>query len=659
MGALLILPGGASAEDPSLGEITVRAEPEPEEVVLEDPTSFATVVDTSEKTSEVDTVADVLSETVGVRVQRFGGLGAFSTLSIRGSAANQVQVYLDGIPMSRARNEVVNLGTLPLDGVERIEVYRSGVPISFSRVGPGGVVNIVTKSPGAVPRTLLSAAYGSFDSRKVDVERSQRLGAWEYLVFGTYTGTEGDFTFRDDNGTPTNPFDDRDSTRTNNASNAVDVISKLGYRPSDQAELKLTNEVFYKDEGVPGIGSNQSRDASFEELRNLTHLRGDLHGVGVDALDVRTTGHVVYDRSRFDDRDGEIGIGNQDTDDQTIAVGLDSLFTYYWGAHLVPAMTLAAGYEEFAPDDRIDPANAGADQYRVRTTVAAQNEVYLWRDRVVVVPAVHWDWVRDDFTGGVPQNLPSVAQPRSRTDSFASPQLGGVLRLVPGLEVLANVSRVFRPPSFGELFGDQGVVTGNPDLSSEEATKWDLGFRFGRSSLGRLTDVRLEYAHFESDFDDLIVLVPRSQSVLSPENVGSARVIGDEISGSLRFWRHVLLAANYTHQDATDESVEPAFRGKRLPGRPEDEAYVRAELYNDWARFTYEVSLIGDNYRDRGERDRVSSRNIQSLGLSVSPPRTGLGVTFEVKNLTDDRTADFGGFPLPGRSFFGTVQYKF
>ena len=32
---------------------------------------------------------------------------------------------------------------------------------------------------------------------------------------------------------------------------------------------------------------------------------------------------------------------------------------------------------------------------------------------------------------------------------------------------------------------------------------------------------------------------------------------------------------------------------------------------------------------------------------------------FEFKNLTDDQTADFAGFPLPGRSFFGTVQYRF
>jgi len=356
LAVLLLVPAVAAAEEsrePGLGEITVRAEAEPEEVELEDPTSFATVIDTSEKTSEMDTVAGVLSETVGVRVRRFGGLGAFSTLSIRGSAASQVQIYLDGIPMSRARNEVVNLGTLPLDAVERIEVYRSGVPISFSRVAPGGVVNIVTRSPGPVPRTLASVSYGSFDSRKVDVERSQRFGAWEYLVFGNYTGTEGDFTFLDDNGTPTNPFDDRTTTRKNNASNAVDVIGKLGYRPSERVDVRLTNEIFYKDAGVPGIGNNQSSDASLDELRNVAHLRANLHGVGLEPLDVRTTAHVVYDQTQFDDRLGEIGVGNQDTNDQTIAVGLDSLFTYYWGGHMVPAVLLAAFLVKELPLDAV------------------------------------------------------------------------------------------------------------------------------------------------------------------------------------------------------------------------------------------------------------------------------------------------------------------
>jgi iron complex outermembrane receptor protein len=155
-----------AAEDPSLGEVTVRAEPLDEGVPVEDRTVFSTVIDTSEKTAELDTLADVLAESVGVQVRRLGGLGAFSTLSIRGSTPGQVQFYMDGVPLSRAQNEVVNLSDLPLDAVERVEVYRSFVPIAFSRAGPGGAVTIVTKSPGPEPRTGFSSARPMARSRR-------------------------------------------------------------------------------------------------------------------------------------------------------------------------------------------------------------------------------------------------------------------------------------------------------------------------------------------------------------------------------------------------------------------------------------------------------------------------------------------------------------
>jgi len=78
--------------------------------------------------STVDTVADVLSDAAGVTVRRLGGPATWSILSIRGSSANEVQMYLDGIPLSRARNETVNLSNLPLDSLERIEVYRGTTP---------------------------------------------------------------------------------------------------------------------------------------------------------------------------------------------------------------------------------------------------------------------------------------------------------------------------------------------------------------------------------------------------------------------------------------------------------------------------------------------------------------------------------------------------
>jgi len=46
------------------------------------------------------------------------------------------------------------------------------------------------------------------------------------------------------------------------------------------------------------------------------------------------------------------------------------------------------------------------------------------------------------------------------------------------------------------------------------------------------------------------------------------------------------------------------------------------------------------------------------LSLTVLPLGKYLKLTFEVKNLTDNRIADFRGFPLPGRAFFGTVEGK-
>ena len=44
----------------------------------------------------------ILDQAVGVKTRRYGGLGSFSTVSIRGSTAEQVQVFLDGVSLNQA-----------------------------------------------------------------------------------------------------------------------------------------------------------------------------------------------------------------------------------------------------------------------------------------------------------------------------------------------------------------------------------------------------------------------------------------------------------------------------------------------------------------------------------------------------------------------------
>ena len=133
--------------------------------------------------------------------------------------------------------------------MERVEVYRGSTPLRFAQAGPGGVINVVTRSPGSTPVTAASASYGSFETRKVDLTRSASDGNWDYLVFGHYLGTKGNFTFTEDNGTPENPADDREVTRINNDFNLGSLTARVGWRPYDGVSFALTSDTFWRDRG--------------------------------------------------------------------------------------------------------------------------------------------------------------------------------------------------------------------------------------------------------------------------------------------------------------------------------------------------------------------------------------------------------------------------
>jgi len=69
--------------------------------------------------------------------------------------------------------------------------------------------------------------------------------------------------------------------------------------------------------------------------------------------------------------------------------------------------------------------------------------------------------------------------------------------------------------------------------------------------------------------------------------------------------------------------------------------------------------VIADDFLDRANVRRVSSRVLHEVGLELALPVPGVRLTLEAKNVGDDRTRDVLGFPLPGRALFATVSYGF
>lgn len=675
MAALLATAAAAGAEErptQQLGEVVVTA-PEVQDDLPppSDPTAFATVIDTRAAPTRVETLADALSDSVGVQVRRFGGLGDFTTVSIRGFSPRQVQVYLDGVPLSRADNETVDLSDLPLDTVERVEVYRGATPLRFSQAGPGGVVNVVTRRPGNEPVTAASASYGSFETRKVDVTRSATEGAWDYLLFGHYLGTLGDFTFDQDVAGVERSF-----TRINNDFNLGSLTGRVGWRPSDRLALSYTADTFGRDRGYPGRGIPQDADARRQTVRHLSRVDGTFTPATSLPLTIEGSGYLLYQSQAYEDPLGPVIQLTADTREQSLVGGGQMLLTSALGRHQVPGLLLAVSHETFGQTDEIgsngvEPGRQ-PDRTRLRGTVAAEDEIVLLGETVSIVPALRWEGFHD-VAPPDPRVTSPLAESGTVNRSVWSPRLGVRVEPWSGVAVLGNAGHYERVPSLQELFGAAGTIVGNPDLVPEKSLNWDIGFRLRAPQLGSVvTNAALEYAYFDNQIDDVIVVVPTSVSVFKSINISQAAVTGQEVASSMRFWDRLGLTMNYTYQNARDESGD-IHDGNTLPGRPAHEAYARLEwswrrdqplplgawTANLWpGRFWVDANIIADNFLNAANTEVVPRRDLFGLGLEVEP-LAKLRVGFQILNVTNDQTRDAADFPLPGRSFYGTVSWGF
>jgi iron complex outermembrane receptor protein len=636
------------ADTIALPEVRVERMRLPSEARRRLPTGFVSELELGRSRHALETLSEALSEAAGVRVQQYGGLGAFSTVSLRGSPAGQVAVFLDGSPITSAAHGVVNLADLPVTAIDRVEVYRTS-PIGFGLVGPGGAINLVTVSaPGLKDVRVVR---GSFDTWEGKASGSGRLGPLTGLLHLGYQGSAGDFRYLDDNGTPFNAQDDSVSIRANNRFDAVTGLGNVAWRPHPRVRVTARGHLFRKVQGVPGIGAVPAFHTRLSFWRALSQLECVVAGDRVwPALRLRTG--TDHERTRFEDLGAELGLGRHDTDDRTrnnhLDLELDWAEPRPWlGLQVVGTLRRERAWLTDQADGFTDPPPSRRD---ARAAGAALLLRPLGPHAVLRV-GQRWEELDDRLRTVGLGDLP-VATDVER--SLEAPQLGLKLEAGWGVSCQANWFRADRPPDFLELFGDQGSVLGNPALRPERVEGWDVGPSWSIPGGAPLSGT-LIWAHFESHARDLILYVRNSQSSVRAQNISKSRIQGDEATARLGPCAGVTLSAAWTWQEAVDTGDVPYWTGRRLPQRPGREGSTRLEWARGSWRLAADLHHIGDNYLDRYNRYHVASRTLWGGSLSValfSP----LQLVLEGKNLGDVRASDVAGFPLPGRSVFVSCQ---
>ena len=670
---------------------------------------FVTVIRLGEHDGETLPLAEALSDTVGVAVRSLGGLGGFSSLSVRGAPPGQTAVLVDGVPLARLGSATFDLGRFDLASFSRVSLRRGTSPGADTLAAPAASTLALETQLG-VPAgghpLRLSIGSGSFGARHL---RARWLGGDPegrafHLAVG-YAGADGDFPYFDDNGTNLNRSDDATVTRQNNGYDQVNAALRGRIHPGGWT-LTAGARSLWKRQGVPGSASVQSRTTSLTTFSQMADADAERPGAfGAAALTAHLGGFGLFERQRYRDIDGEIGVGAQDRRYTTVSAGTAAGLDAALGPHRTHTLSASAqvGLEVFTDTDMMsadgqEPGSTREHGRRWLLSLALGDAIRLGRGpatgadadaaatgpaRVRIDPSVRLDVVRTRPLGDPEDPVPAMDL-APRTEVHASPRVAVLVRAAPALSLKADAGRYLRTPTALELYGDRGFLVGNPRLVAETGDSADLGLVLApsRPLVSALDRVYLEATGFAARSRDTIVLVPTAALVTGAQNLGAAWLWGGELTASARAARAVTVTANYTLLGSRQDHTLPSYDGKELPERPRHQLYARVDLAG-WAPghrlavLWTDAALSSGNYLDPANLDPVPARALIGAGVKLEL-WPGLLVAVSGKNLTDQRVesvaldpaprpdltsapravSDFFGYPLPGRAFYLTLQWE-
>jgi len=626
-------------------------------------------------------LARLLGEVAGVRAEALGGLDSYATLSLRGSSGSQVLELLDGVPLNDALTGAVDLSSLPLEGIERIDVYRGGAPAAFGGQAVGGAVELVSRTADHPGRSAsIELGGGSFGT--FDLAASLSGGTWGSRSKAALwlRRSAGDFAYHDDRGTPREPADDRVATRQNNDLQRLGGLARLAGRLGGW-EVAAFAHGEHLTRGLPGTGSHPAREARQARDQGLLEVLASPWIPG-QRLTLRTWSRLQ--RDYFTDPAGELqrpGVAPSTSDDLTWTLGTRLLSRLTFSAHRFEGAAelrreATWGRGPAASGPTAQPTDDGATRSRGTAALGLEPTLVLAGGRVELTPALRLEGIADAFGE-------EASQQASRL--LLSPRGGLLLRLGAPLELRANVGRYHRVPTFYELFGGKGTVWGNPALQPEAGTTADLGLRLQLGARPQRERLSLEAVVFQRWVSSLITWMQTSQEQIQAANLGEARVRGLELSLHGRARGGFTLDAGYTLLDDENRSPRPEHAGKRLPLRWRHDVDASLgwqsapETAGSLISLKSRLAYASQSFLDPANLHPLPPRLLLGAELWLRPWRErGPALLLEVSNLLDARVAeveltrgglldpatvpaaiaDFAGYPLPGRTAYAALIWS-
>jgi len=501
---------------------------------------------------------------------------------IRGLKGSQVLHLVDGMRLNNAFfRDAPNqyLGLVDAYAADRTEVVRGSAPSLHGADAMGGVVQVLTREPEPVgsqwaSQGRLYAAYNSADNSVIGRAEAATGRTGAILSGGITYQEHGDRSIG--GGATVSPSAYR--------SNAADLKwrQELGTRSELMLSLQYLEQPSTPriDELVPGFGQDQPSSAQYEFMpnrREFLHARYTLESSAVWFS--RFQAHLARQTITDDRLTQDFGAPEITREYNSSRLdGITLQFDSPWGGD----HELVWGLEYYADEissSRYSRPAAGSPARPVAARFPDGSTV----DSAALYAYNRWSWERLALDAGLRYSrfevfLPATAEVSELrlTPTDLTGDLHASYEVAPGIRLVANLGRGFRPPNVFDL-GTLGSRPGNrfnvpnPNLQPESVWSYDLGLK---TSHGRW---QAEAFAWYADYRDKIssrltgAVTPAGRLVVRSDNLNEARLYGFE--SGLRYLAaadldlYAVVNVTRGEERAADGSTTPADRIPPLNGR--------------------------------------------------------------------------------------------
>ena len=631
----------------------------------------------------------ILDKTIGLKVGQTGGLGSSSRIIVHGLEGNRIQILWDGIPMSTS-DGTFSLDEIPIDIIERIEVYKSIIPARFGCDGLGGAVNIVTKE---FSTDYLDASYelGSYQTHKGSVFSRKNFPKSGILLGagGYYTSAKNDYSFRVPERENLLVKRDHDRFRSymlkwkvdftkfwfdeistefgyyNRFNETQGVLKNIQHAENKSGMFMLENKLIKS-----GILNNR---LNFESHFSLSHTTNNF--VDTARVNHDFEGNIYPSPNG----QGETGDVPHNSNDKGLEINERINLDYKLSTNHNLNLNTLINYAQRQPNDDIASQHAGfiIGGFPSKKTSIVSGltwDAKLFGRKLTNMFSAKYFHLHSEIEDLTSYEMIEAPKKKSNTTS----QIGWIeaMKYEPfrGFHLKVSYQRAIRLPNSQELFGDGIITFPAAGLKPEKSHNFNLGFLIDKNDVLGLSRLQFEVNGFYMQVSDMIKLMKQHMAA-GYVNAEKVHIKGIETELKLDISPTVYAYGNLTYQDVRDvldylpgtQAPNPT-KGLRLPNIPYLFANFGAEYHSDrlfknwyvkafWdGKFTEEFFYFWE--LTELQKRRIPRSFVNDIGLLLTY-KNKYSIALECHNLMNKEVWDQFRQPLAGRTFHLKFRYVF